>query len=246
MRLQDKVCIVTGSANGIGLATARKFAGEGAVVIVCDLEIDQVEAARQELRADGGRVEGYRVDVSDRASVDAMVEAIKQRYGRIDVLVNNAGITRDASLLKMSEAQFDAVISVNLKGTFNCTQAVAASMVEQGAGAIINTSSISGIYGNFGQSNYSASKAGVIGMTKTWARELGPKGVRVNAIVPGAVATDILKTVPQKILEQVENACWQRRIGRPEELANAYAFLASDEASYINGAVLEVSGGVSA
>ncbi len=246
MRLQDKVCIVTGSANGIGLATARKFVSEGAVVIVCDLDSDQVEVARQELCAGGGRAEGYRVDVSDRASVDAMVAAIKQQYSRIDVLINNAGITRDASLLKMDEAQFDAVIAVNLKGTFNCTQAVAAIMVEQGSGAIINTSSISGVYGNFGQTNYSASKAGVIGMTKTWARELGPKGVRVNAIIPGAVATDILKTVPEKILKQVESVCWQRRIGKPEELANAFAFLASDEASYINGATLEVSGGVSA
>ncbi|TCK07275.1 3-oxoacyl-ACP reductase FabG [Marinobacterium mangrovicola] len=246
MRLQDKVCIVTGSANGIGLATARKFVSEGAVVILCDLDIDQVEAVKQELHAEGGRAEGFRVDVSDRASVDAMVSAVRQQYGRIDVLVNNAGITQDASLLKMEEAQFDAVISVNLKGTFNCTQAVAASMVEQGAGAIINTSSISGVYGNFGQTNYSASKAGVIGMTKTWARELGPKGVRVNAIIPGAVATDILKTVPEKILQQVESACWQRRIGQPQELANAYAFFASDEASYINGATLEVSGGVSA
>ncbi|WP_432697923.1 3-oxoacyl-ACP reductase FabG [Marinobacterium sp. YM272] len=246
MRLQDKVCIVTGSANGIGLATARKFVSEEAIVIVCDLDAAQVEAAKSELLASGGRAEGYRVDVSERETVDAMVDSVKRRFGRIDVLVNNAGITRDASLLKMDEAQFDSVIAVNLKGAFNCTQAVAATMVEQRAGAIINTSSISGVYGNFGQSNYSASKAGVIGMTKTWARELGPKGVRVNAIVPGAVATDILKTVPEKILRQVENACWQRRIGQPEELANAYAFLASDEASYINGTTLEVSGGVSA
>lgn len=245
MRMKDKVSIITGSANGIGLAAARKFAAEGAVVIVCDLNTEQVESAVAELRAAGGQADGYVVNVADRATIDVMVAAVKGKYGRIDVLVNNAGITKDARLVKMTEAQFDAVINVNLKGVFNCTQAVAETMLAQGSGSIINTSSIAGTYGNFGQGNYAASKAGVIGLTKTWARELGPKGVRVNAVVPGSVATHILDTVPEEILNQIKQACWLRRVGRPEELANVYAFLASEEASYVNGATLEVSGGVS-
>lgn len=245
MRLENKVSIITGSANGIGLAAARKFSAEGAIVIVSDLDSDQVATATRELQAAGRQADGHVVNVADRATIDAMVEAVKGKYGRIDVLVNNAGITKDARLVKMTEAQFDAVINVNLKGVFNCTQAVAETMLAQGSGSIINTSSIAGIYGNFGQGNYAASKAGVIGLTKAWARELGPRGVRVNAVVPGPVATDILDTVPEEILNQIKQACWLRRIGRPEELANVYAFLASDEASYVNGAAIEVSGGVS-
>lgn len=245
MRLQDKVSIITGSANGIGLAAAHKFAVEGAIVIVCDVDAAQVGRAVEQLRSAGGQAEGHLVDVAERATVDAMVAAVKARYGRIDVLVNNAGITRDARLVKMSAAQFDAVINVNLKGVFNCTQAVAETMLAQGKGAIINTSSIAGTHGNFGQGNYAASKAGVIGLTLSWARELGPKGVRVNTVVPGTVATHILDTVPAAVLEQITQSCWLRRVGQPGELANVYAFLASDEASYVNGATIEVSGGVS-
>ena len=245
MRLADKVSIITGAAAGIGLAAARKFAAEGAVVIVCDLDPGKVEFAVQEIEAAGGRAEGYVVNVTERATVDAMVAAVKAKYGRIDVLVNNAGITQDARLVKMTEAQFDAVVGVNLKGVFNCTQAVAETMLAQGAGAIINTSSVAGVYGNYGQGNYAATKAAVIGLTKTWARELGPKGVRVNAVAPGAVATRMLETVPADVLDRIKQACWLRRVGKPEELANVYAFLASDEASYVNGATLEVSGGVS-
>ena len=245
MRLKDKVCIITGSANGIGLAAARKFAAEGAFTIVCDLQGEQVAAAVAGVEAEGGRAAGYVVNVADRATVDAMVADVKARHGRIDVLVNNAGITRDARLVKMTEVQWDAVIDVNLKGVFHCTQAVAETMLVQGAGSIVNTSSVTGVYGNFGQSNYAAAKAGLIGLTKTWARELGPRGVRVNTVVPGSVATHILDTVPPEILARIKEGCWLRRIGRPEELANVYAFLASDEASYINGATIEVSGGVS-
>lgn len=245
MRLKDKVSIITGSANGIGLAAAHKFATEGATVIICDRDGAQVARAVEAITATGATAAGYTIDVTDRATIDAMVSDVLARFGRIDVLVNNAGITQDARLVKMTEAQFDAVIAVNLKGVFNCTQAVAQTMIEQGAGSIINTSSIAGTYGNFGQTNYAASKAGVIGMTKTWARELGPKNVRVNAVVPGSVATSMLDTVPEKVLEQVRDNCWMRRIGRPEELANVYAFLASDEASYVNGTTLEVSGGIS-
>ena len=245
MRLQNKVSIITGAANGIGLATAKKFTAEGAIVIVCDLEAAQVERAVRELQSAGGMAAGYVVNVTDRASIDAMVADVRNRHGRIDVLINNAGITSDARLVKMTEAQFDAVINVNLKGVFHCTQAVAETMIEQGCGAILNTSSIAGIYGNFGQTNYAASKAGVVAFTKTWARELGPKGVRVNTVCPGAVATHILDTVPETMLDQIKQSCWLRRIGSPEEIANVYAFLASDEASYVNGATIEVSGGVS-
>ena len=244
MRLNAKVSIITGAANGIGLATARKFAREGAIVIVCDLRADQVDAAVQELLALGAQARGFVVDVTRREDVDAMVAKVKEAYGRIDVLINNAGITQDARLVKMTEAQFDKVVAVNLKGTFNCTQAVADPMIEQGAGAIVNASSVVGIYGNFGQTNYAATKAGVIAFAKTWARELGPKGVRVNAVCPGFVATHILDTIPEKVLGEMESRVPLKRLGQPEELANVYAFLASDEASYINGAVLEVSGGL--
>jgi 3-oxoacyl-[acyl-carrier protein] reductase len=245
MRLKDKISVITGSAKGIGRAAAQKFAAEGAIVIICDLQPESVEQAVEEIRGRGGRADGYVVNVTDRSSIAAMIAAVKGKYGRIDVLVNNAGITKDARLIKMTEEQFDAVIAVNLKGVFNCTQAVAELMLAQGSGSIINTSSISGTLGNFGQTNYAASKAGIIGLTKTWARELGPRGIRVNTVVPGSVATEILKTIPQDVLERIEQACWLRRVGQPQELANAYAFLASDEASYVNGATLEVSGGVS-
>ncbi|HEX5686649.1 MAG TPA: 3-oxoacyl-ACP reductase FabG [Ideonella sp.] len=244
MRLTDKICIVTGAAQGIGLATALKFAREGAVVVVCDLKQEALDAAVAQCQAAGGRAEGHLVDVTKREQVDAMVAAVKARHGRIDVLVNNAGITRDARLQKMSEAQFDAVIDVNLRGVFHCAQAVADTMVEQGQGVILNASSVVGIYGNFGQTNYAAAKFGVIGFTKTWSRELGPKGVRVNAVAPGFIETPILATIPEKVLGHMREQVPLKRLGRPEEIANVYAFLASDEASYVNGAVLEVSGGM--
>jgi 3-oxoacyl-[acyl-carrier protein] reductase len=243
-RLNDKICIVTGAAQGIGLATALKFAQEGAVVAVCDITPEGIDAAVAKCRAAGGRAEGHVVDVTKRTQVDAMVQAVKARHGRIDVLVNNAGITRDARLQKMTEAQFDQVIDVNLRGVFHCAQAVADTMVVQGSGVILNASSVVGIYGNFGQTNYAAAKFGVIGFTKTWSRELGPKGVRVNAVAPGFIETPILATIPEKVLDHMRDQVPLKRLGRPEEIANVYAFLASDEASYVNGAVLEVSGGM--
>ena len=243
MRLQDKVCVITGAAQGIGLATALKFAAEGASVVVCDRR--GIDEAVAQVRALGARCEGFAVDVTDRAQVDAMVHAVLAGFGRIDVLVNNAGITKDARLQKMTLAQFDAVIDVNLRGVFHCAQAVVDHMVERGSGVILNASSVVGIYGNFGQTNYAASKFGVIGFTKTWSRELGPKGVRVNAVAPGFVETPILASMPANVIEKMQSQVPLRRLGRPEEIANVYAFLASDEASYVNGAVLEVSGGMS-
>jgi 3-oxoacyl-[acyl-carrier protein] reductase len=244
LRLQDKVSLITGAGQGIGRATAEKFAQEGAVVIVCDLKQAAVDAVVQAIQASGGRAEGHVLNVTDRAGIDAVVAGVIQRHGRLDVLVNNAGITKDARLQKMTLEQFDAVIDVNLRGVYHCAQAVADQMVAQGSGVILNASSVVGIYGNFGQTNYAAAKFGVIGFTKTWSRELGPKGVRVNAVAPGFIETPILNTIPDKVMEQMRHDVPLRRLGTAEEVANVYAFLASDEASYVNGAVLEVAGGL--
>ncbi|HPO18752.1 MAG TPA: 3-oxoacyl-ACP reductase FabG [Rubrivivax sp.] len=228
----------------MGLATALKFAREGAIVVLCDLQQAAVDAAAQQCQALGAKAVGYALDVTDRAGIDRVVAQVKAEFGRIDVLVNNAGITKDARLQKMTLEQFDRVIDVNLRGVFHASQAVADVMVAQGAGVILNASSVVGIYGNFGQTNYAASKFGVIGFTKTWSRELGPKGIRVNAVAPGFVETPILATIPDKVLQQMREQVPLHRLGKPEEIANVYAFLASDEASYINGAVIEVSGGM--
>ena len=243
MRLKVKVSIITGAGRGIGQATALKFAREGALVVVCDLDQDSVDETVNAVRSAGGEAVGFLMDVTSAASIRAMVEGVVQRYGRIDVLVNNAGIVEDAQLIKMTEEQFDRVLEVNLKGTYNCTKAVAEIMVEQKSGVILNASSIVGVYGNFGQTNYAASKFAVIGMVKTWARELGRKGVRANAVCPGFVETTILSTIPERVLQALKERVPLGRLARPEEIANTYAFLASDEASYINGAVIEVSGG---
>ena len=245
MKLKDRVAIITGAAAGIGQATARRFASEGAIVVLCDRSADAVEQEAGRLKADGHAAVAHAVDVTDRAGIDALVADLRSQFGRIDILVNNAGITQDARLARMSEAQFDKVIDVNLRGVFNCTQAVVGTMIEQERGVILNASSVVGIYGNFGQTNYAASKFGVIGFTKTWARELGPKGIRVNAVCPGFIATDILSTMPDKVLDGFRSACWQRRLGLPGEVANVYTFLASDDASFVNGTALEVSGGLS-
>ena len=243
-RLQNKVSLITGAAQGIGLATARRFAQEGAIVIVCDIKPEAVEDATRQCQALGAQAAGFVLDVTDRARVDEVVKEVLDRFGRIDVLVNNAGITQDARLQKMTLEQFDRVIDVNLRGVFHCSQAVADVMVRQGSGVILNASSVVGVYGNFGQTNYAASKFGVIGFTKTWSRELGPKGIRVNAVAPGFVATPILGTIPEKVIAELEHRVPLGRLGQPEEIASVYAFLASDDASYVNGAVLEVSGGL--
>ena len=243
-RLAGKVSLITGAAQGIGLATALKFAHEGAIVIVCDVKQAAVDAAVTQCQATGAQAVGYVVDVTQRDMVDATVQSVLAQFGRIDVLVNNAGITQDARLQKMTLEQFDRVIDVNLRGVFHCAQAVTDSMVAQGSGVILNASSVVGIYGNFGQTNYAATKFGVIGFTKTWSRELGPKGIRVNAVAPGFIATPILSTIPEKVITEMAARVPLQRLGRPEDIANVYAFLASDEAAYISGAVIEVAGGL--
>ncbi|WP_144138270.1 beta-ketoacyl-ACP reductase [Paraburkholderia sp. BCC1884] len=244
MRLSGKVAIITGAGQGIGAATALKFAREGAVVAVCDLNAEAVSSVVEACRKAGAISVGFIANVIDRESVVEMVRKVLGQFQRVDVLVNNAGITRDARLQKMTLTQFDDVIDVNLRGVFHVAQAVVDSMVEQGSGVILNASSVVGIYGNYGQTNYAAAKFGVIGFTKTWSRELGPKGIRVNAVAPGFIDTPILSTVPDEVLEKMRDQVPLRRLGKPEEVANLYAFLASDEASYINGAVIEVSGGM--
>ena len=243
MRLKNKVALITGGRSGLGREAALVFAREGAKVAVCDLATDGAEqlAAIAAQNAEGLYA---RADVSNFSQVEAMVAAVLQKFGAIDVLVNNAGITRDATLLKMTEEQWNQVISVNLTGVFHCTKAVAPHMVERGKGKIINTSSIVGISGNFGQTNYAAAKAGLIGMTKTWAREFGPRGITVNAVAPGFIATEMVKKMPEKVLQSMRERTPVRRLGEPRDVANAYLFLASDEADFINGAVLSVDGGL--
>jgi len=222
--LKDKVVVVTGGVAGIGRATAQAFAAEGARVEVWDI-VEGIDVARQE-------------------SVDAATAAVIAKWSRIDVLVNNAGILRDATLAKMTDEAFDAVINVNLKGVFHCTRAVVPHMIAAGGGVILNASSVVGLYGNFGQTNYTASKAGVIAMTRTWARELGKHNIRVNAVAPGFVDTDILKSMPEKVIQSAIARVPLGRMGKPEEIANTYVWLASDLARYVHGAVISVDGGI--
>jgi 3-oxoacyl-[acyl-carrier protein] reductase len=244
MRLKDKVAIVTGGAAGLGKATVELFAAEGAFVSAWDRNAEAGEALVAAVAAAGGRAEFRCVDVADSAAVDAAVAAVVEAHGRLDILINNAGITRDATLLKMEDAQFDQVIDVNLKGVFNCGRAAARVMTAAGSGSIVNTSSVVALYGNFGQSNYVATKAGVIGMTKVWSRELGRKGVRVNAVAPGFIATEMVMAMPEKVRGMMAEKTPMQRLGDPREIAAAYLFLASDEASFVNGAVLSVDGGL--
>lgn len=245
MRLKDKVAIVTGAGQGIGKTTAMTFAREGAKVVVADINEETVNKAVEEIKAAGGDALPVTVNVAQADSVDAMVKATRDwGGGRIDALINNAGITRDSQLHKMTEDQWDAVINVNLKGVWLCGKAVGAVMREQGSGSIANASSIVGLYGNFGQSNYAATKGGVIAMTYTWSVEMGPKGVRVNAVAPGFTMTPMLETVPEKVLDDIKGKTPLRRLGEPEDIANLYLFLASDESSFITGQVIAVNGGL--
>ena len=244
MRLKDKVAIITGAGRGIGQATALKFAREGAKVMVCDINQEWIDETVRQCKAEGSDAIGQIADVRDMKSLEAMVKTTVDKWGRIDCLVNNAGIVADAQLKNMTEDQFDRVIDINLKGVYNCTKAVVHKMLEQQSGVILNASSIVGLYGNFGQTNYAAAKFGVIGMAKTWARELGRKGIRSNAVCPGFIATPILSTVPEKVIHALEERVPMGRLGKPEEIANTFAFLASDEAAYITGQVLAVNGGM--
>ena len=244
MRLQDKVAIITGAGRGIGQATAVKFVNEGAKVVVCDLTQDAIDETLMLCKETRGEAMGYAADVRDINALEGMVAATLARWGRVDCLVNNAGIVQDAQLKNMTEDQFDRVIEINLKGVYNCTRAVVNTMLSQQSGVILNASSIVGLHGNFGQTNYAAAKAGLIGMVKTWARELGRKGIRANAVCPGFIATTILSSIPERVMKALEDKVPMGRLGKPEEVANTFAWLASDEASYINGAVIEVTGGL--
>lgn len=244
MRLSGKVALITGAGQGIGRATALLFGQHGAKVAVADINEEAAQATAQAIVDAGGEAKAFFMNVGQAASVEAAVKAVVEWAGRIDVLVNNAGITRDARMIKMTEEQFDAVINVNLKGVWLCTKYVAPIMIEQGGGSIINAASIVAFEGNFGQTNYVATKAGVIGMTKTWAREFGPSGIRVNAVAPGFTQTEMIAHVPAKVLEEFKGRTPLRRLGTVEDMAYAYLFLASDESSFITGEVLPVDGGL--
>ena len=247
-RLKNKVAIITGGAAGIGKATAERFAEASARVVICDLNEEAGRATAQTLGVDF-----YEVNVADRQDVQNWIDAVAEKYGRIDVLVNNAGVLRDNMLVKvkdgelvkqMPESDWDLVISVNLKGVFNCAQAVAPVMINQGSGVILNATSIAGLDGNFGQTNYVATKAGVVGMTQVWARELGRHGIRVNAVAPGFTLTEMVRQMPNKILNRMQSHVPLGRLGKPRDIANAYFWLASDEASYVSGVTLRVDGGI--
>ena len=242
MKLKDRVAVVTGGARGIGFAIAQRFAAEGARLALFDVEEGGLASARE--RLESADVVTQVVDVTDPVRVAAAFDQIERTQGPVDVLVNNAGITRDAMLHKMTDADWDAVINVNLKGVFVCGREAAKRMRERGHGVILNTASVVGLYGNVGQTNYAASKAGVIAMTSTWAKELARKGVRVNAVAPGYTATEMMKSIPEKVLAGINEKTPMGRLAQPAEIAAAFAFLASDDASFITGHTLSVDGGL--
>jgi 3-oxoacyl-[acyl-carrier protein] reductase len=244
-KLKDRVAIVTGAASGIGKATALRFGAEGAAVAVWDVNTTGGEAVAQQIRDAGGKATFYQVNTTDQNAIEEAAKAVHTAYGRIDILINNAGITRDATLKKLDRAQWDLVIDVNLTGVFLCTQAVVPYMEANQYGRIICASSIVGLTGNFGQTNYAATKAGVIGMTKVWAREFGRKGITANAIAPGFIMTEMMATIPEKVLDTFRDRTPVQRLGTVEELAAAYLYLASEEAGFVTGTVLSVDGGIS-
>lgn len=245
MKLKDKVAIITGGANGIGRTTALTFSREGAKVVVADMNEAAGMEAVAAITQSGGVSYFERVNVANAEEVQRLVDQSLQTYGRLDILINNAGITADARLVKMELKQWQRVIEVNLKGVFLCSQAAARVMETQATGGVIlNAASVVALYGNFGQTNYAAAKAGVIAMTKTWARELGRKNIRVNAVAPGFIATDMIKTIPEKVIAMVKEKTPLGRMGEPQDIANAYLFLASEEAAFITGAVISVDGGL--
>ena len=245
MQLKDNVAIVTGASRGIGLAIARKLASAGADIAVVDILAEEAEEVAAKLTADFGvKAKAWTTDISDFEATERMVKEVIEEFGQVTILVNNAGITKDALILRMKEDQWDAVISVNLKGAFNCSRHVAGSMLRNRKGSIINIASVSGQMGNSGQANYAASKACLVGMTKTIARELAGKGVRVNAIAPGFIETEMTEKIPEKAQKELKKIIPMKRLGKPEDIANATLFLASDVSSYITGQVIAINGGM--
>ena len=242
--LKDRVAVITGGADGIGRATAMRFAQEGAVVVIWDMNEEKGKQTAAEINAAGGKASFLKVNTSNFAEVEAASKKVVEQYGKYEILINNAGITRDSTLKKMTPELWHQVIDVNLTGVFYCAKCAADIMTEQGWGRIVNASSVVALYGNFGQTNYVATKAGLIGMTKTMARELGKKGVTVNAVAPGFILTDMVRKMPEEVLKSMEDKVPIKRLGKPEEIAAAYAFLASDDAAYINGTVISVDGGM--
>ena len=242
--LKDRIAVVTGGADGIGRATAMRFAQEGAVVVIWDMNEEKGKQTAAEINAAGGKASFLKVNTSNFAEVEAASKKVVEQYGKYEILINNAGITRDSTLKKMTPELWHQVIDVNLTGVFYCAKCAADIMTEQGWGRIVNASSVVALYGNFGQTNYVATKAGLIGMTKTMARELGKKGVTVNAVAPGFILTDMVRKMPEEVLKSMEDKVPIKRLGKPEEIAAAYAFLASDDAAYINGTVISVDGGM--
>jgi 3-oxoacyl-[acyl-carrier protein] reductase len=243
-RLKDKVAIITGGSRGIGKTTVDKFLREGARIAIWDIDESAGTALSESYVAQGFDCKFYQVNTIDFKAVEQATKAVVADFGGIDILINNAGITRDASMKKMTPEQWQSVLDVNLTGVFNCTKNVFPFMMERGGGRILNASSIVGLYGNFGQSNYVATKAGLIGLTKTWAREFGRKGITVNAVAPGFINTEMIQTIPEEIINGIKKSIPMARLGEPEDIANVYAFLASDEASYISGTVISVDGGL--
>lgn len=232
-RFENKVVVITGGAAGIGAAAAQKFVEEGAHVFVWDVK-----------QPDNTSAKFMKVNIANYEEVETATKSIVAQCGRVDILINNAGITRDASLQKMTHENWQQVLDVNLTGVFYCTKAISPFMIQNNYGRIINTSSIVGLYGNYGQTNYAATKSGVIGLTKTWARELGKHNITVNAVAPGFIATDMIATVPQKVIELMREKVPLKKLGTPEDVANCYLFLASNEAQFISGAVISVDGGL--
>lgn len=244
MILEDKVAIVTGAAQGIGRAIGLLLAKEGAHIVVSDINLAKAQETAQEIEALGRKALPIQVNVASLEDVEKMVTAVMERFGRIDILVNNAGITRDRMILRMTEEEWDAVLNVNLKGTFNCTKAVVRHMAKQKSGKIVNIASVVGEMGNAGQGNYAASKAGVIGFTKSMAREFAQRGININAVAPGFIETAMTDAIPEAAKEEWKKWIPMQRIGRPEDVAQAVLFLVSEASSYITGQVLNVNGGI--